>query len=217
MAIGLGAMIGLKFPENFNYPYISKSIQEFWRRWHMTLSGWFKDYLYIPLGGSKTSNFLTYRNLFAVFVLCGLWHGANWTFIVWGMYHGFFLVIERLGFKKVVSKNSIVAHLYTILVFIVGWVIFRADNIAYSVKYLKAMFLNTKWTSPFVAYSCDVKYYVILIIASILSFGIYNRIIESNKFKRINYIEDIILIVLFVFGCSSIMIDSNNPFLYFRF
>lgn len=104
MAIGLGLFFGLTFPENFNYPYISQSITEFWRRWHMTLSQWFRDYVYIPLGGNQSGNLKTCRNLFVVFFLCGLWHGASWTFAAWGIYHGLFLIFERMWFGNVISR-----------------------------------------------------------------------------------------------------------------
>lgn len=140
MAIGLGFMFGLTFPENFNFPYISQSVTEFWRRWHMTLSQWFRDYVYIPLGGNKEGSIKTYRNLFLVFFLCGLWHGANWTFAAWGVYHGLFLIIERMGFSKIIEKAwRPLRHLYTMLVVIVGWVLFRSDTFTQALMHLKAM------------------------------------------------------------------------------
>jgi len=129
MAIGLGLIMGFKFPHNFNYPYISQSITEFWRRWHMSLSSWFRDYLYIPLGGNRHGAFATYRNLLVVFVLCGLWHGASWTFVAWGLYHGLLLVIERLGLTRVLGfAPRGLRHLYAMLAIIVGWVLFRAET-----------------------------------------------------------------------------------------
>ncbi len=141
MAIGLGRMFGFTFLENFNYPYISRSITEFWRRWHISLSTWFRDYLYIPLGGNRGSKASTYRNLVLVFFLCGLWHGANFTFVVWGLYHGAFLVIERAGLGKWLDKRpAILRHAYTLLVVVVGWVFFRATTMAYALSYLAAMF-----------------------------------------------------------------------------
>ena len=140
MAIGLGLMIGIYFPLNFNYPYISQSITEFWRRWHITLSRWFRDYLYIPLRGSRTSPLRTYANLIIVFLLCGLWHGANWTFVIWGLFHGFFLVIERLGLGAVLQRISReYRHLYAILVVTIGWVFFRSDTLPQALHVLQAM------------------------------------------------------------------------------
>jgi alginate O-acetyltransferase complex protein AlgI len=140
MAIGLGLMIGIYFPLNFNYPYIAQSITEFWRRWHITLSTWFRDYLYIPLGGNREGAYRTYLNLLAVFLLCGLWHGAKWTFVVWGLYHGFFLVLERAGLASVLRRvGSEFRHLYAILVVTIGWVFFRADDLWQAASHLQAM------------------------------------------------------------------------------
>ena len=140
MAIGLGLMIGIYFPLNFNYPYIAQSITEFWRRWHITLSTWFRDYLYIPLGGSRAGAYRTYFNLMVVFLLCGLWHGAKWTFVVWGLYHGFFLILERAGLGAALQRiGSEFRHLYVILVVTVGWVFFRADDLSQALSHLRAM------------------------------------------------------------------------------
>jgi alginate O-acetyltransferase complex protein AlgI len=140
MAIGLGLMLGFRLPQNFNYPYIANSITEFWRRWHMSLSRWFKDYLYIPLGGNRHGTARTYFNLWVIFFLCGLWHGASWTFVVWGCYHGLFMVIERVALLDVLKKMwSPVQHGYTLLVVIVGWVLFRCDTFAQALYFLQAM------------------------------------------------------------------------------
>jgi alginate O-acetyltransferase complex protein AlgI len=140
MAIGLGRMFGFRFPENFNYPYIAASIQGFWRRWHMSLSAWFRDYVYIPLGGNRTSTGRMYFNLVLVFFLCGLWHGASWTFVVWGLYHGVFLVLERVGLAALVGAlPKPLRHAYAVLVVMGGWVIFRADTLGRAVAMLAAM------------------------------------------------------------------------------
>jgi alginate O-acetyltransferase complex protein AlgI len=140
MAIGLGLMIGIYFPLNFNYPYIAQSITEFWRRWHITLSTWFRDYLYIPLGGNRMGSNRTYSNLLAVFFLCGLWHGAKWTFVVWGLYHGLFLIIERAGLGAALQRiGRGYRHLYALLVVIVGWVFFRADTVEQALRHVQAM------------------------------------------------------------------------------
>ncbi|NLY69730.1 MAG: MBOAT family protein [Clostridiales bacterium] len=141
MAIGLGHMLGFDFLENFNYPYISCSVQEFWRRWHISLSTWFRDYLYIPLGGNRRGKLRTYINLFIVFVCTGIWHGAAWNFLVWGLYHGFFLIIERIGFRKVLDRlPRAVARGYTLLVVLFGWVLFRAETLPAAIKYAASMF-----------------------------------------------------------------------------
>ncbi|HYC03774.1 MAG TPA: MBOAT family protein [Azospirillaceae bacterium] len=140
MAIGLGHMIGFRFPINFDRPYAAQSITEFWRRWHMSLSSWFRDYLYIPLGGNRGSALRTYANLFTVFVLCGFWHGASWNFMIWGAYHGLFLVIERLGLGRLLeSLWRPLRHAYLVLVVMVGWVFFRADDLPKALDYLNAM------------------------------------------------------------------------------
>lgn len=140
MAIGLGLMTGFTFPRNFAHPYISQSVTEFWRRWHMSLSRWFRDYVYIPLGGNRHGPWRTYANLFTVFLLCGLWHGASWTFVVWGAYHGLFLVIERLGLEKALRASPRpLRHVYTLLVVIVGWVFFRCDDFDKALAVLGAM------------------------------------------------------------------------------
>jgi len=140
MAIGLGRMFGLRFLENFEYPYIARSITEFWRRWHISLSSWFRDYLYIPLGGNRLGRARTYGNLVTVFFLCGLWHGASWSFVVWGLYHGAFLVVERVGLKGLVDRLGPLRHAYMLLVVMVGWVFFRADTLGHALDYVGAMF-----------------------------------------------------------------------------
>jgi alginate O-acetyltransferase complex protein AlgI len=140
MAIGLGRMFGFHFPENFNYPYIAQSVQEFWRRWHMSLSAWFRDYVYIPLGGNRTSTGRLYFNLVLVFFLCGLWHGANWTFVIWGLFHGLFLVIERVGVAGQLTRiPRLLRHAYLLLVVMIGWVFFRAETLGAALAILGAM------------------------------------------------------------------------------
>lgn len=140
MAIGLGRMFGFRFPENFRYPYIARSVQEFWRRWHISLSAWFRDYVYIPLGGNRLGSGRIYVNLITVFFLCGLWHGASWTFVVWGLFHGLFLVLERVGLAaRLEWLPSPVRHAYALLVVMVGWVFFRADTLTGAGAMLRAM------------------------------------------------------------------------------
>jgi len=140
MAIGLGRIFGFHFPENFRSPYVSRSLREFWRRWHITLSAWFRDYLYIPLGGSRRSPARVYANLFTVFFLCGLWHGASWTFVIWGMIHGVFIVLERLGLERLLRRlPRAVQHAYLMFVVMVAWVFFRAETASHALVYLKAM------------------------------------------------------------------------------
>ncbi len=145
MAVGLGLMFGFHFPENFNYPYIADSMTDFWRRWHLSLSTWFRDYVYIPLGGNRISPRRTYLNLLIVFFLCGFWHGATWNFMVWGLFHGAFLILERAGFGTFLGRrNPVVRHIYTLLVILVGWVFFRATTMPYAFTILQRMaFMGT--------------------------------------------------------------------------
>ncbi len=140
MAIGLGRMFGFRFPENFRWPYVADTVQEFWRRWHMSLSSWFRDYVYVPLGGNRVSPARTYANLVIVFFLCGLWHGASWNFVIWGLFHGAFLVVERLGLAAAVRRLwRPLRHVYLLLVVMVGWVFFRADTLPDALVFLGAM------------------------------------------------------------------------------
>lgn len=222
MAIGLAELFGFKFLENFNYPYISKSITEFWRRWHISLSSWFRDYVYIPLGGSRSGN--VYLNLFIVFLLTGIWHGAEWTFFLWGIWYGIFIILERL------IKNSRFAAIkfpsplrwcYTILVVIVGWVLFRADSIFTAADYIKKMAgIGRVEFSPFSwRYYLDNKALFIMIVAVILSLfpireGI-EKLRQGNMFREccVKSFSVVLLIICFL----TMVNNSYSPFIYFRF
>ena len=139
MAIGLMRMLGFRILENFNYPYIARSIREFWRRWHISLSNWFRDYLYVPLGGNQHGQWRAYRNLVIVFLLCGLWHGASWPFVLWGAWHGLFLVAERAGWERVIGRHALVAHAYALLVVMGGWVLFRCETLTHAIGFYVAL------------------------------------------------------------------------------
>lgn len=141
MAVGLGKMFGFHLTENFNYPYIASTITDFWRRWHISLTSWFREYLYFPLGGNRKGKVRTYINISIIFIATGLWHGASWDFICWGIFHGFFMVLERLGLGKILEKTKVVKHIYTILVLCVGWTFFRVGDVGLTLQYLKRMFL----------------------------------------------------------------------------
>jgi alginate O-acetyltransferase complex protein AlgI len=168
MAIGLALMIGFNFPENFNNPYISRSITEFWRRWHMTLGRFMREYLYIPLGGNRVGIARLYFNLWIVFFLSGLWHGAAWNFLAWGAFHGLFLVADRLFLLKFLEKiGKIPAMIFTFFVSLIGWVLFRAENLGYAMDYLKTMFSFSGNGQPV---DIERKFVVILVIAIIFSF-----------------------------------------------
>lgn len=170
MAIGLGLIFGFQFPENFNLPYISRSIREFWRRWHISLSSWFKEYLYIPLGGNRKGHLRTYFNLLMVFLATGVWHGAGLSFIIWGLYHGFFMIVERVGLGRILDREGSVAcvlsHIYTLFVVMIGWVFFRADSLTDSLYYLHAMFM------PSISYSYNFFEIIGNEVLLIAAFGI---------------------------------------------
>ncbi|MEW7290483.1 MBOAT family O-acyltransferase [Aquimarina sp. 2304DJ70-9] len=222
MAIGLGRMFGFNFLENFNYPYISKSIQEFWRRWHISLSTWFRDYLYIPLGGNRKGKHRTYLNLFIVFLVTGLWHGAEWTFVIWGLYHGIFIIIEKLGFDKILEKTwKPIQHFYALFIVNVGWALFRADNFGSSMDYLKTMFVYTEGNqtvNDFIAYFSNTNELVFTtVLALIFATPIYPYL--EAKFKNPNFLifRYFSVIMMLLLCIIYIAAGSYNPFIYFRF
>jgi alginate O-acetyltransferase complex protein AlgI len=212
MAIGLGRMMGFHFLENFNYPYTSHSIKEFWRRWHISLSSWFRDYLYIPLGGNKKGNTRTYLNLLLVFVLCGLWHGANYTFLFWGAWHGLFLVLERGGLDQFLEKRlNVIQWIYTFLVVSIGWVFFRALSIEYGISYTMQM-LNFKLNGDFIP--MGNRTLLVLLLGILFSYDWTNYF----KTKHIsNSLKSILLLLLFLLSISNLAVSTYNPFIYFRF
>lgn len=208
MAIGLGKMFGFDLCRNFDYPYASKSIREFWRRWHISLGAWFRDYVYIPLGGSKKGLARTCVNTMVVFLLTGIWHGAGGNFIVWGIYYGAILVLERLFLGKILDKSKIVSRIYTILAVVFGWVLFRADTFGGAVLYFKGMFGLLPENAAFVSIRPD--YIFFLIVGIILSFPIFNKIKRGIFF-------DLLLCVLFFAAVLYMTGSGFSPFLYFRF
>ena len=185
MAIGLGKMFGFEFMENFNLPYISESITEFWRRWHISLSTWFKEYLYIPLGGNRKGKIRTYINLLIVFFATGIWHGASWNFVVWGLFNGFFLVIERIKLKELLDKNKLkfINHIYALLVIIFGWVLFRADTLKSALQYMKIMISPSKQLVNFDTSLIINNRNIMMIIVVILFSGILQTIFNKLKNK----------------------------------
>lgn len=220
MAIGLGSIFGFKFLENFNYPYISKSITEFWRRWHISLSSWFKNYLYIPLGGNRKGVKRTYFNLFIVFLATGIWHGASWNFIVWGLWHGMFNIIEKLTnwHKKEGKKIAVIQHIYTLFVVLIGWVMFRADNLILAKEYIKNMFGLLHNKSSFkVSYFIDNIEKIAFIAAILCAMPIFKNFAKIQKNKWIHLAINIWIIILFILSVSSIGTSTYNPFIYFRF
>ncbi len=222
MAIGLGKMLGFNFPENFNYPYISKSVTEFWRRWHMTLSTWFRDYVYIPLGGNRVGKLKWLRNILIVWLLTGLWHGAAWNFIIWGLLYGILLVIEKLGFLKVLEKiPSFLSRIYLLLVVMIGFVIFSGN----SVTEIFDNIIGLVGLNGAPLYSAEsiyslLNYALIFVLAFIFSTPIIKNIVLKVKEKLpklVDILEPITLCVLLVVCISYLVDGSFNPFLYFRF
>jgi alginate O-acetyltransferase complex protein AlgI len=225
MAIGLGKMMGFKFPENFNNPYISQSITEFWRRWHITLGNWMKNYLYIPLGGNRVkSKFRLYFNLWFVFLASGLWHGASWSFVFWGAYHGFFLVTEKIFMLKVYTKlGKLLSTMLTFLIAMIGWVFFKVEKLSDAFVYLKNLFsfnFNKSHISAF-----DSEFYTFLAIAILFAFFAYFK--KGQKIQDVVYFEEysnkkhtlltVTTIILLILSVSFIASNGFNPFIYFRF
>lgn len=222
MAIGLGLMLGFRFLENFNYPLIAKSITDFWRRWHISLSSWFRDYVYIPLGGNRVSKLKWIRNLFIVWFLTGFWHGANWNFIIWGLYFGTLLVIEKLILGKLLEKTKIIKYIYTSIIIIISFLIFSVESVPEILTSLKNMFFITD--IPFTSLETNyyLRSYLVLLIISIIGatplFKIIIGKLKETKLKvAIDILEPIYLISLLLL-CTAFLIDASfNPFLYFRF
>ena len=217
MAIGLGRMMGFHFLENFNYPYVSRSITEFWRRWHMSLSSWFKDYVYIPLGGSREGAAKTYRNTFFVWLLTGIWHGANWTFIVWGLGYFVLLCIERLGgWTKGIRY---IGHIYTMAAVILLWVVFRADSLTLAVRYIGQMFGTGGALWDEAAASAFSGSILVLLAAAVLSTPVWKQLanrLHLSELTRKN-VAAAAAVPLFLLCIAKCMSSSYNPFIYFNF
>ena len=243
MAIGLGSIFGFKFLENFNYPYISHSITEFWRRWHISLSTWFREYIYIPLGGNRKGNLRCYANLFIVFLITGFWHGATWSFIVWGVWNAVFIIVEKAGrnmmqnigtkrnpdeaagnllqrYDKATYLLAPLRHLYALLVVIIGWVIFRADTLSYAWQYLKTMFgLNSSGQPVYkLPYYIDNIEIIAMTAAIICSLPIFRGLLIDHGKKTVTVAcVNVWLLSLFVLSISFLAAATYNPFIYFRF
>ena len=219
MAIGMGKMLGFNYLENFNYPYISKSVTEFWRRWHISLSSWFKDYVYIPLGGSKCSRIKHIRNILIVWCLTGIWHGASYNFMLWGLYYGIILIIEKFFLKGFLSKlPNTLKHIYTMLVVIIGWLIFASTDLSMFSVYFSNMFNIFKY--PFIDETFIFyfkSYFIIIVISTLLSMPIYQNIKKKLNSRGWMIISLILYLVFFFITVSYLVSDSYNPFLYFRF
>ncbi len=224
MAIGLGRMFGFHFLENFNYPYISKSISEFWRRWHMSLSSWFRDYVYIPLGGNRKGTIILVRNIFIVWALTGIWHGANWTFVIWGLMYGIMLIIEKLFLTKHLEKMpSILQRIYVLFTVMISFIIFNANSIGEAWNNIIGLFgaNGESLINASTVYYLK-SYLVVLVIAIIGSTPLLKNIIEklktkTNANKIINLLEPIAMASILIIVTAYLVDNSYNPFLYFRF
>lgn len=221
MAIGMAKMFGFEFLENFNFPYTSRSIREFWTRWHISLSNWFRDYLYIPLGGNRKGEFVTYRNLIIVFFLTGLWHGASWSFIIWGFYHGFFMIMERLFLSKYLNRYKILSYLYTLPVLLFSWIFFRIEDFRQALQFIKKMFTFSPSQEPklHVMAFMNPLYWFILVIAIALCIP-WQRVVVIKKpllTAIMNYAQLAFLLTIFLLSIMSVITDTYNPFIYYRF
>ena len=229
MAIGLGKMFGFHFKENFNHPYIASTVQEFWRRWHISLSSFFRDYVYIPLGGNRKGKFRTVLNRIIVFFLTGLWHGANWTFIIWGLFHGFFLLLEE--FVPLIKKlPKFLRHIYTLLAVTVGFVVFRADTLGEAVLYIGQMFSGFDFSAGAMSFAIQAltPYFIVMLLTAIICCGPLAKLTArvssweeqetltptENKLQIASFVLAFLLLLWCILRLAG---GSYNPFIYFRF
>lgn len=234
MAIGLGKMFGFDFLENFDHPYTSTSIREFWRRWHISLGTWFREYLYIPLGGNRKGKFRTNVNLLIVFAVTGLWHGAGYGFVVWGLYHGILQVIERLGWKNFLRKHHVIAWIYTTFAVMIGWVLFAVEDISRALKYIKRILMPWNYTVSIHSLGEFVTHRSVLAaILGVLGMGLVQQLMQKHVVitkgdtkrlvtrmtERFRYstLDLIYCVIIFVLAVLSLAGNTYNPFIYFRF
>lgn len=220
MAVGLGRMFGFRFLENFNLPYRANSIQDFWRRWHISLSTWFRDYLYIPLGGNRKGPLLKARNQLVVFALCGFWHGASWTFLLWGIWHGFFLGLEALWLRKYLERVRGIGHVYALLAILGGWVLFRADTLSAALGYYGAML---GWGGEGRAF-WDPEIATALTVGTLFALGIPQKWVRIFLVRMhaaspilMHSVRVVVLLLILLFCLSWLAAATSNPFIYFRF
>ncbi|MBR6230206.1 MAG: MBOAT family protein [Eubacterium sp.] len=224
MAIGLGRMFGFHFDENFNFPYISKSVTEFWRRWHISLSTWFKEYVYIPLGGNRKGMLRQIRNIFIVWMLTGLWHGAAWSFVLWGVYYGILLIIEKLFLLKILEKiPRLITWLYTMIIVIAGWGIFGLADVLPELKssFVKgALFIGDQGLCDSHTQYLLSGHIVLLLVAAVISTGVLTKLVKKYvmKHETIYAVGSMVYVAaMMIASTACIVADTYNPFLYFRF
>ena len=222
MAIGLGKMFGFEFNMNFNYPYVSKSITEFWRRWHISLSSWFRDYVYIPLGGNRVSKIKHIRNLLIVWFLTGLWHGAAWNFVAWGLYYGVILIIEKYLLSPVLDRlPDVVRHIYSIVLVVIGWVLFFSSSFGQAADYIRVMFGAgahgfTDRESMYLLTSNLILWLILIFGSTPLVHFRYEHMLRSKKWNT-TIINSVVYAALFIVCIAYLVTETYNPFLYFRF
>lgn len=222
MAIGLGKMFGFEFNMNFNYPYVSKSITEFWRRWHISLSSWFRDYVYIPLGGNRVSKIKHIRNLLIVWFLTGLWHGAAWNFVAWGLYYGVILIIEKYLLSPVLDRlPDIVRHIYSIVLVVIGWVLFFSSSFGQAADYIRVMFGAgahgfADRESMYLLTSNLILWLILIFGSTPLVHFRYEHMLRTKKWNT-TIINSVVYAALFIVCIAYLVTETYNPFLYFRF
>jgi alginate O-acetyltransferase complex protein AlgI len=225
MAIGMARMFGFRFLENFDFPYTARSVREFWQRWHISLSRWFRDYLYVPLGGNRVPPWRVYANLVVVFFLCGLWHGAKWTFVVWGLIHGLFLVLERVGAMRRITSLPVARHVYVLAVVMFAWVFFRADSFAYALGYLRALVVQAPATRLGFWGAADHETLLVFALGCILATPLLARRVEAALHERSWWPRIALgaaavpagLALIFIASVAKLAAGTYNPFIYFRF
>ncbi len=233
MAIGLGKMFGFEFMENFNFPYIARSVKDFWRRWHISLSSFFRDYVYIPLGGNRGSVRSTYLNLFAVFLLTGFWHGASWTFILWGLMHGIFMILERVGLEKIIDRTwKPIGHVYTLMAVMFAWVLFRSETITVAFSFWKALFIFGQTNAQHIMFYnlVDRQLIATLFIALFGAFGGFMYLEKELRQKmeapgtlariisfNFHFVSSLFYICTIILCTIYITAGTYNPFIYYRF
>lgn len=223
MAIGLGSVFGFDFPENFNYPFISSSVTEFWRRWHMTLGTWFRDYVYIPLGGNRVSVVKHLRNILVVWALTGLWHGASWTFVCWGLFYAIWLTAEKFFLNKLLKNVKVIRHILLILITITGFIIFDSPNMSSAFSTIGNLFGAGGYPLISVEFMYFIKSYAIVFALGLLGStplpkNIYNKLKDNNIGKHVLMFAEPAFVIILLALCTAFLVDGSfNPFLYFRF
>ena len=221
MAIGLGKLLGFEFPENFNYPYISKSVTEFWRRWHVSLGSWFRDYVYIPLGGNRKGLPIQLRNIAVVWLLTGLWHGASWNFVLWGVYYGLLLVVEKLFLLRWIQKAPALGRVYTLFAVLMGWVLFAFDDLGAGLGFLRVLFGGGAGFLNGTGLYQLRSYLVLLLLCGLgstpLLKRLYERLVSAGKESLVLTADVFRVVILFGLSVAYLISGSYNPFLYFRF